>query len=260
MADPRTTTNIDYASLTDDYEAGAASLRSAWSAEGRAYAERLDAEFDFQRRLRQLRAALGLSQAQVGQLVGEHQTEISRLERGLVNPTFKRGGRILGTLEGAYAATSSAAAVAVAAKVVTYPALSVAKYLLSIQDDEDALTNLKLQKLLYFAQGWSLVKRGGPLFDESIKAWANGPVVGWVWHEYKSYKKSPIKRPANFDPTGLDDGARAVLNDVYRRWGALEAWTLRELTHAEGPWQDTPRNNVISVEALRPYFAELAQR
>lgn len=260
MPDLRIDETIDYSSLTDDYEAGAASMRAAWSPEGQAFAARLAEGFDFQRRLRELRTALGLSQAEAGKIVGEHQTEISRMERGHVTPSVTRAARIMDTLAAYQAEVASQAATMMAAagtKARAYSAVTVAQYFLSAQDDEDGMTNLKLQKLLYFAQGSSLAIRGRPLFNDRIKAWKNGPAIPWVWKEYSSFGSEPIDRPAGFDSAALDDDARRLLDAVYQRWGGLAAWKLRDITHESGPWSATPRNEAINSDAMRTYFVQL---
>ena len=74
------------------------------------------------------------------------------------------------------------------------PAIEVARYFLSLTDEDagELISNLKLQKLLYYAQGFHLVIYGEPLFPETIEAWAHGPVVTSVYHQYKEYGSEPI--------------------------------------------------------------------
>ena len=57
---------------------------------------------------------------------------------------------------------------------------------------DELITNLKLQKLLYYAQGCVMALTDEPLFDEDIQAWEHGPVVPEIYHKYKSYGKSGI--------------------------------------------------------------------
>ncbi|MGA8142178.1 MAG: type II toxin-antitoxin system antitoxin SocA domain-containing protein, partial [Desulfobaccales bacterium] len=67
--------------------------------------------------------------------------------------------------------------------------VDVAKYFLSLTDEEsgELISNLKLQKLVYYAQGFHLVFYDTPLFSERIEAWTYGPVVPDLYHEYKSH-------------------------------------------------------------------------
>ncbi|MDB6118895.1 MAG: putative prophage protein, partial [Verrucomicrobiaceae bacterium] len=77
-------------------------------------------------------------------------------------------------------------------------ALDVAKYFLSKADADEAgdvISNLKLQKLLYYAQGFHLALTGAPLFEEDIQAWVHGPVVREVWQAFNQYGANGIPAP-----------------------------------------------------------------
>lgn len=118
------------------------------------------------------------------------------------------------------------------------------------------ITNLKLQKLVYYAQGFHLAWYGEPLFREPIEAWAHGPVVRPLYFEYQKYGAKPLPTPPDFDPAAIDDQTRELLDEVYQVYGQYSAWGLRNLTHEEAPWRDTPRNETISHDAMRTYFAD----
>ena len=66
-------------------------------------------------------------------------------------------------------------------------AIDVANYFLCRVDREagDTISLLKLQKLVYYAQAWSLVMRDQLLFSQDIEAWSSGPVVRDVWNQYE---------------------------------------------------------------------------
>lgn len=132
----------------------------------------------------------------------------------------------------------------------------VAEYLLSLSDPEegDLVSHLKLQKLLYYAQGFNLAVFGKPLFDESILAWGHGPVVESVYQEYREHGSNPIPVPEDVDFDALPEDQRDLLDEVYSVCGQYSAWRLREMTHVEPPWRDTPRNEVISHKRLKAYF------
>jgi uncharacterized phage-associated protein len=142
---------------------------------------------------------------------------------------------------------------------MTTNASEVARYFLALQDDEDAISNLKLQKLLYYAQGFSLALIGTPLFNEQIKAWIHGPVVPAVWHEYRECGGGPIPRPVDFDPEILDAQARSLIDEVYSVYGQFSAWRLREMTHAEPPWKNTAQSGVIARAEMERYFKTLTK-
>src|SRR5690606_29179212 len=112
------------------------------------------------------------------------------------------------------------------------------------------------QKLLYYAQGLHLAMNGEPLFNESIEAWTHGPVVVSVYHEYKEYGSGPVPQPVNMDFGIFDEDATEFLDEVYEVYGQFSAWKLRNMTHAESPWRDTPKGGVISRKALGEFFAD----
>lgn len=132
----------------------------------------------------------------------------------------------------------------------------VAKYFLTYSDEEtgDLISNLKLQKLLYYAQGFYLALFGRPLFNEAIEAWQHGPVVPGVYRAYREYGGQGIPAPEDFDLSILTDEERGVLDEVYSVYGQFSAWKLRNMTHEESPWQDSNINDVISHDAMTNYF------
>jgi uncharacterized phage-associated protein len=135
-------------------------------------------------------------------------------------------------------------------------ALQVANYLLTLSDDEagDNLSNLKLQKLLYYTQGFFLALERRPLFPESIEAWAHGPVVQSVYHEFKEHGSQAIPVPETIDLTGFTEETLDTIMNVYGVYGQFSAWKLRDMTHSEPPWRDTPRGATITHARLRQYF------
>ena len=117
-----------------------------------------------------------------------------------------------------------------------HTALDVAAWFLNEIDREagDSITNLKLQKLVYYAQAWSLALLNRPLFGDAVEAWAHGPVVNSVYQEYKGYEFGTLprsrKRP-QFAPQEL-----TLLEDVLAVYGEHSAKFLENLTHEEEPW------------------------
>lgn len=137
----------------------------------------------------------------------------------------------------------------------------VAMFFLIQVDEEDesadSISNLKLQKLVYYAQGVFLGLRGTPLFDDEIEAWQHGPVVPALYHEYKQYGSRAIPRPMGFDPSIIDASTRAHLERVYCHYAQFSAWKLREMTHLEAPWVDAYQRcqgSTIGKEAMMSYF------
>lgn len=128
-------------------------------------------------------------------------------------------------------------------------------YLDGQQDGSTGVSNLKLQKLTYYAQGFHCAIFGTPLFDESIEAWAHGPVVPDLYHTFKCYGSAPIPAPEHFDENCLSESEFEVIEEVFSVFGQYAAWKLRDMTHEELPWINHEKNaSPIPVTELREYF------
>jgi len=119
----------------------------------------------------------------------------------------------------------------------------------------DCITNLKLQKLLYYAQGFHLALRGRPLFNEDILAWEYGPVVKDVYKKFSKYGGNAIPSPKG--GVVLDVNEKKIITGVWKIYGQFSAWKLKDMTHSERPWKETDRNEVISRETLKSFFSDL---
>ena len=147
-------------------------------------------------------------------------------------------------------------------------ALDVASYFLCRVDREtgDTISPLKLQKLVYYAQAWSLVFRGQPLFFQDIEAWVSGPIVRDVWDEYKAYKYTDIPTPDDFDEA-FEADELDVLEDVWNAYGELSAKHLAELTQSETPWLNARQGlepaetstKIISRDDMKSCYAPLVE-
>lgn len=135
-------------------------------------------------------------------------------------------------------------------------ASDIAKIILRLFEPEygDIISNLKLQKLLYYVQGFHLAVFGKPLFREDIEAWTYGPVVKEVYHEYKKYGNGAIPQPENDFEHNLTEEQTGLIIEVFDVYGGLSALKLMNMTHEELPWKSTSLNRVISHELMRSYF------
>jgi uncharacterized phage-associated protein len=133
---------------------------------------------------------------------------------------------------------------------------NIADYFLTLCDEDagDLISNLKMQKLLYYAQGFHLAMFNEPLFHEPIYAWTHGPVVAEAYARFKQYGSGPIPRPTEIDHSAIDVEKWEFLDEVYNVFGQYSAWKLRNMTHDEPPWKNTPSMGVISHESLAEYF------
>lgn len=119
----------------------------------------------------------------------------------------------------------------------------------------DLMTNLRLQKLLYFAQGWSLARLGKPLFDAQLEAWKYGPVVPEIYRRYSGNGDRGIESEG-FDAHALADEECEIVLDVMREYGKYSTSTLIQMSHAHGaPWSNTEISQVIPQEQIQAYFA-----
>ena len=139
---------------------------------------------------------------------------------------------------------------------MAYSALEVAKYVINHEHNEDRpITNLRLQKLLYFVQAKVLVETGEPCFEDEMEAWDYGPVVPAVYNEYSKYHSRPIETT---DTIPLSD-ANVVKNidEVIDYLGDTETFELVQITHSQTPWivaRQRGRGAVISKESIKEFF------
>lgn len=108
--------------------------------------------------------------------------------------------------------------------------------------------------MLYYAQGCVVAITGEPLFEDKIEAWEHGPVVLSIYHKYKRYGSSGIPYDEAFDDSLLDSLMASILEQVYQEFGQYSAWKLRNMTHEETPWKETPKNGEISIQSILKYF------
>ncbi|WP_426008316.1 Panacea domain-containing protein [Aeromonas salmonicida] len=134
--------------------------------------------------------------------------------------------------------------------------LDVAEKFIRLGNEDEGISNLKLQKLVYYAQGYYLALYGEPLFDDDIEAWAHGPVVPFLYHEFKDYGSDSIESLIKFNEhTCLTKHEIAHIEEIYDVFGQFSAWKLRNMTHEESPWiKHESRGGVISKRELERYF------
>ena len=140
----------------------------------------------------------------------------------------------------------------------------VAKYIINKLGETDTW---KLQKLVYYAQAWSLVWEEKPLFPERIEAWANGPVCPDLYEEHKGMfsvsSDTPIWGKASLVDMSTDE--ISTIDAIIRDYGHMKGYDLRALTHLEEPWKQArvgihpaQRGGVeITHEMMRLYYGSL---
>ncbi|MCL2188905.1 MAG: DUF4065 domain-containing protein [Defluviitaleaceae bacterium] len=125
------------------------------------------------------------------------------------------------------------------------------------QEEEGEMTQLKLNKLLYFAQGLYLAKTGKPLFNDAIEAWGYGPVVPAVYQKYKICGRNLIEADGKDVSCAFTDDEYDTLLDTMREYGKFSASYLVRKTHEpKSPWAQTTQNEVIENSLIAAYFTQ----
>lgn len=159
---------------------------------------------------------------------------------------------------------------------MTYNALDIARYVIKYSNDRDyGVSNLKLQKILYFIQAYFLMQTNSPCFKESIEAWDFGPVVPAVYKQYKMYASADIpttesyisfdgddiwkSKRIRFNKINIKDEDKILINKVVDKFSKYSATDLVTLTQHQTPWIDAfslGENNEISLDAIKDYFSD----
>ncbi len=143
---------------------------------------------------------------------------------------------------------------------------TVADYFLMQLDQNvgDSITNLKLQKLVYYAQAWHLAIFGKMFFSDRIEAWAHGPVIPVLYRRFRDYKWNAIEvSDVQSNPyEELHPNDLAFLDQVWSTYGGHTAKQLERLTHSEEPWIEAYGDTLpggaceteIDVDTMRRFY------
>lgn len=160
-----------------------------------------------------------------------------------------------------------------------YNVIDVASYIIEYSNKIDSpVSNLKLQKLLYYSQAAMLVELGEKCFDSKIMAWEFGPVVVEAYQHYKEYGREAIpnqeeNKRMKLDGSGrtikiiyesskkLDDITKRIINKVVDSYSTIRnPFELVRKTHMEDPWKETDLNQEIECEKIRKYYEEQPEK
>lgn len=136
----------------------------------------------------------------------------------------------------------------------------VAQYIL---EKQGSMTTMKLQKLVYYSQAWSLIWDEKPIFPECIQAWASGPVVPELYDSHKGIFKISRLRKGNAD--NLNPEEKKTIDAVLKTYGDKSAQWISDLTHMENPWSEarqgfSPGQNCdkeITPASMCEYYSSL---
>lgn len=153
-----------------------------------------------------------------------------------------------------------------------YPALAVANYFIdAARLEAEEMTQMKLQKLVYIAQGWHLAISGEPLISDNIEAWKFGPVIRSLHSASSPYGRSTIREPLRplFHPTNAplevrDELTLRFLSQVWSIYKKYSAFQLSMMTHQpDSPWSQTytthESGSVIKVPVIKEYYKRLLE-
>lgn len=150
------------------------------------------------------------------------------------------------------------------------PALFYAFYFINeANKNRKAITNKKLQKLLYYVQAWHLVFYDEPLFTNRIEAWVHGPAIRSVYQHFKSYGYQPIQEDIKEEifKNSISKNEKDLLDEVWNLYGKHDAFYLERLTHNEDPWIEA-RDEIescesssieITVDSMKIYYNKLLE-
>lgn len=142
----------------------------------------------------------------------------------------------------------------------------VASYFIWLANESGSfISNLKLQKLVYYAQAWHLALRDAPLFSADFEAWVHGPVIPDLYQQYKHFRWTPINEDAS--PDAVSDDVQEFLGEVAEVYFGCDAYTLEAMTHAEDPWirargnlePDQSSSNIIKKEWMQEFYRSRAE-
>lgn len=139
----------------------------------------------------------------------------------------------------------------------------VANFFLKIVDRDlgSAITPLKMQKILYYAQGYYLARFEKPLFADDFQAWAHGPANPEIYDKYKKYGSSSIDEVID-DLYDFDEETTKFLYSIWETFGIYDGKYLEQLTHTEEPWINARKGYqpgercevVITKAAMKKFF------
>ena len=119
---------------------------------------------------------------------------------------------------------------------------------------------MKLEKLVYYCQAWTLVWDEEPLFPEAIEAWANGPVVRELYEQHRGLFRV---NAWGGNPKALNRTQRETVDSVLKYYGKMPSQELSNLTHRERPWREAREglstgergNRIISHASMHEYYS-----
>lgn len=139
---------------------------------------------------------------------------------------------------------------------------NVARYILERKGGH--MSTMKLQKLVYYTQAWSLVWDEKPLFDSRIEAWANGPIIPDLYNQHRGLFTATIDTFPE-DSEKLTEDEKETIDVVLGAYGHLNGQQLSDLSHSERPWREARKGvkdgasstNEVSKEVMQEFYSAM---
>lgn len=160
---------------------------------------------------------------------------------------------------------------------MSYNVLDVSQYVIKYSNERDyGISNLKLQKILYFIQAYFLIEKNEPCFDNKIEAWGFGPVIPDAYDKYRQYANSDIPTEDYFviDENNIwnskrvkyqdiiADADKKLINKVVNKFANCSLSYCTALTQNQSPWIDAYNRNYnnaeITINDLQHYFCNIS--
>lgn len=147
----------------------------------------------------------------------------------------------------------------------------VSNYFLAIANETGTyMSNLKLQKLVYFFQAWYYAYKKETLFDSQFQAWVHGPVIPELYHNYKSFGYNPIivdrlgEDEIKYFKSKLEEEELIFLKQIEEFYMPKTGYELETLSHSDDPWiiarkgipDDQPSEEIITLESIHDYYSK----
>lgn len=160
-----------------------------------------------------------------------------------------------------------------------YNVLDISRYIINYAHKTgQSISNLKLQKILYYVQAAFLIYTGDVCFDDMILCWRHGPVIKRAYNEFSKYSSGEIPIQSSYNKVAVVNGRlslkketfsedflsqehKELINDVSNGLLPYGPWYLVDRTHEEDPWKNLEYyNEEITTDSIRKYFQNHQER
>lgn len=137
--------------------------------------------------------------------------------------------------------------------------LDVARFFIvrAYEDGIEAdMTNMKVQKLLYYSQSIHLALYDVPLFREEIQAWRYGPVCPPAYNFYSEFEAQQLPVPSQEVLLEISKEVKELLEGIWKYFGGYHAYRLSDMTHGEFPWKKARKGLPPQASSTEPILLD----